>query len=148
MTIEIDSQGSLPPLRPRKEPLITVTEILAVDTIHLTAGDVPTKTLCAFYVAILGFAIDPPGSADLAFKFDKFRIELVHASPAALEPATPLSSPGRLMLLIRQFDTAMRVLSDQKIPYDLLHYDLGLARAATLFDPAGNFVMLIEARSL
>ena len=42
----------------------------------------------------------------------------------------------------------MRALSERRIPYELLHYDLGVCRAATLLDPAGNFVMLMEGRAV
>lgn len=150
MTIEIDGDNSgLPPLKPKKEPLIAVTEIIAVDTEHLVGGEVPVRKLLRFYVDMLGLAIDEPRAADMALRHEKLRVEFVRTHAAAMTASgEDLERTGKLMLHIRQFDTALRVLDDEQIAYEQVHHEMGMCRAATLFDPAGNLVMLMELRTL
>ena len=148
MTIVPDGQSPLPPLKIKKPPLITSTDILAVGTVRLRAADVTPRHFKDFYVGLLGLTPDTSGDADFAFRLQKIRVEFTRNPPAELHPLENSPHAGKLMLLILQFDTALRALEDLRIPYEYLHYDLGLCRAASLFDPADNNILLIESRSL
>jgi hypothetical protein len=162
MTMVPDGQGGLPPLKVKKEPLIAVDEILAVDTVRLGLRNGTKTDVCWFYEEVLGLPREEKGEAEMAYRVGKIRVEMrLGTSPADVggmsaggpegvgtSPAVVGSVSGRILFLIHQFDTALRGLSEQRIAFEYLHYDLGLCRAASLVDPSGNQVFLIETRKL
>ncbi len=142
---------ALPPLKVPVQPLVSAQTLLAVDEVHLPAGDVPRAALRDFYEKILGLTFIPPESAaaENALHFAYLRRRVILERPTAhhTHPASAVSpEPRRLGLLIRDFSDTLLRLRDRNIPYELLHTDAGLTRTAILKDPAGNWIHLIETR--
>lgn len=136
MTIQHDS--NLPPLTPKPPPAVPVETLLAINDVTLTAGDIPPGILREFYSRLLGLTFLDADVDTLRFTHDQriIRLDRNHREF------------GRLALLIssRIFGDALLRLRDKNIPYELLHTDAGLTRAALLRDPAGNWLHLLETR--
>jgi catechol 2,3-dioxygenase-like lactoylglutathione lyase family enzyme len=138
MAIEWEQSGTrLPPLKKETPPLVSVASLLAIAEVHLAAADIPPRLLRNFYEGVLGLKF-VSAEAD-ALHYVHQQRQVVVAQGANL---------GALGLETRDFSEVLVRLRDAGIGYDLLHTDAGLTRQATLRDPAGNWIHLVETRLL
>ena len=127
----------LQPLLKRPPALIPSETIVAVNTVLLSAGEVPPGILRRFYERVLGLdhlASDEPDT--LRFKHLRREVMLSRQTKRI----------GTLKLTLRHLEDVLPKLRVARIAYELLHTDDGLSTKALLREPAGNLVYLHESR--
>jgi hypothetical protein len=150
MSIQWDASGDLPRLRPKPPPAIAAVEILAVDTVTLFAGAMPVKAIRAWYEGTFGLTFVSVDIDELRFRLEQRAVAVrrIPRPDLPLEPPSPedLPQPGKLFLAVSSFATALALLTEHGVSYELLHTESGLARMAIVADPAGNWIYLVERR--
>jgi hypothetical protein len=127
----------LPPLKKQAPPVVRVEALLAIAEVRLAAADVPPRILRHFFEGILGLKFIAADGDALYFAHQQRRIIVARGA-----------NEGALGVLARDFPEVLVRLRDAGMAYDLLHTDSGLTRQATLRDPAGNWIHLVETRPL
>ena len=134
---EFFDEMRLPALTAKAPPAVPVEALVAIDEVHLMAGDVPRGAFREFYGEVLALMFVGADEERMCFSHQRRRVVLERGR----------GEPGRLGLLLKNFSEAMVRLRDKGISYELLHTDAGLTRMAILRDPAGNWVHLVETRA-
>ena len=138
MGIEYDPpRAALPPLKKETPPVVAVAALLAIDEVRLSAGDIPPRILRQFYEGVLGLKFVEADIEALHFAYQRRRVLVARGAAA-----------GVLGLVARDFSEVLMRLRSAGIGYELVHTDAGLTRQATLRDPAGNWIHLVETRPL
>ena len=130
-------RAPLAPLKIPSPPVAPVEALLAVAEVRLSGGDIPPKMLRQFYEGVLGLRfLDADGDGQ---RFSHQRRTIVLTRDGR--------EPGQVAFLAKDFSDILLRLREQGISLDLLHADAGMTRMATLRDPAGNWVQLVETRA-
>jgi hypothetical protein len=138
MAIEYDKpRPPLPPLKKETPPAVSVAALLAIDEVRLAAGDVPPRMLRQFFEGVLGLKFVEADIDALHFAYQRRRVVVARGAEA-----------GALGLAARDFSEVLVRLRGAGVGYEMLHTDAGLTRQATLRDPAGNWIHLVETRPL
>jgi hypothetical protein len=128
---------ALPPLKKETPPVVPVEALLAVAQVRLAAADIPPRILRQFYEHILGLKFVSADVDGLCFAHQQRSVVLWRGV-----------AEGAMGLLTRDFAEVLVRLRDAGVAYEVLHTDSGLTRQATLRDPAGNWIHLVETRPL
>lgn len=135
-----NSSSDLPPIRPPKEPLLSIFEVIAIDRVVLPTSPENLAAVEKFYVDIFGFKVIARSRGDgLLLRWE--RQDLLISPDKTIEK-------NSIMIRIRQFGRSLQILDELKIDYDVITHEVGRSRVAMLFDPAGNLVELLEYRPL
>jgi hypothetical protein len=138
MAIEPEpSRTPLSPLKKETPPVVPVEALLAIAEVRLAAADVPPRILRQFYEHVLGLRFVAADVDALRFAYQQRSVVLLRGA-----------AEGALGLLTRDFPEVLLRLRDIGMAFELLHTDSGLTRQATLRDPAGNWIHLVETRPL
>lgn len=132
--------GYLPPIKPPVEPLLSVAEVVAIGRVVLNAQSEQLSVLEKFYVELFGFKVMFRSRGDgLLLRWERQDVLIAPGHE---------NGPNVLMIRIRLFGNALRLLDELKIDYDIITSEVGRSRVAMIFDPAGNLVQLLEHRPL